>query len=165
MSAGHYSNELKSTILEIKRDNNDIKAFQIGSLLGQICEKLDLPDTIECVVPVPSHWFRRLGRKGFHVADVLAEGFCRHVGLSKLAALNCARFTKKQAKLRPGARIKNVKGAFKINPRKSVQNMQVLLLDDVMTTGATMNECAKVLLDAGASKVFVAVAARATGIS
>ena len=162
---GHYSKRIKSTILDIKRDSNDVKAFQVGQLLCQICEKLDLPDTIDCVVPVPSHWKRRLGRRGLHVADVMAEGFCRSTSLPKHSLLKCCRFTKKQAKLRPNGRIKNVRGAFAVADGKSVQDMQILLLDDVMTTGATVSECVRVLLDAGASKVFVAVAARATGIS
>ena len=165
MAAGHYTGRTKAAILEIKRDCNDIKALQMGKLMGSICEKLDLPDTINCVVPVPSHWYRRMGRRGFHVADVMAEGFCRYTGLPKSTLLNCSRFTKKQAKLRPNARIKNVRGAFTLKARKSVQDMQILLLDDVMTTGATASECAKILLKAGASQVFVAVAARATGIS
>ena len=162
---GHYCDAVKSTVLEIKRDSNDIKAYQLGKLLGLICAKFDMPDTVDGVVPVPSHWRRRFGRRGFHVSDVIAEGFCQFTGLTKIPALKCQRFTKKQAKLGPAGRIKNVRGAFAVNSRTSFKDRQILLLDDVMTSGATVSECAKILTKAGASAVFVAVAARATGIS
>ncbi len=166
VAVGVYRGLLKDSILEIKRDCNDVKAQQIGSLLGEVAEKFDLPANIDCVVPVPSHWRRRMGRRGFHVADVMADGFCQVTGFRKNSqVLKCVRYTRKQAKLRPGQRTKNVRGAFNVPKPDAIRDKRVVLLDDVMTSGATIIECSKVLMEAGANSVFVTVAARAAGMS
>lgn len=163
---GKYRDRLKETIIEIKRNSDETRAFQLGKLLGELADKFEIMDEIEVVVPVPSYWQRRWSRNGMHVAGVVSEGFCRVTGRQKLPnCLKCIRNTKKQSKLRPNQRIQNVRNAFKINPKYSVKNKAILLLDDVMTSGATVNECTKVLLEAGAASVFVAVAARASGVS
>lgn len=67
--------------------------------------------------------------------------------------------------MRPAQRIKNVRGAFEATKQDDIRNRRILLLDDVMTSGATVIECSKVLMRNGAESVFVAVAARATGVS
>lgn len=163
---GTYRDQLRQCILDLKRGFEEKKAFQLGILLGDLSDKLDLPSDIDIVVPVPSHWRRRISRRGLHVADTLADGFCRSTGLKKnRSLLKCTRHTQKQSKLRPAQRIKNVRGAFQINNKISLSNVRILLLDDVMTSGATVNECARLLLRSGAETVSVAVAARATGVS
>lgn len=165
ISIGTYKKQLRQCIIDVKRGSEERKAFQLGILLGELSEKFDLP-VIDCVVPVPSHWRRRLSRRGVHIADTIADGFCRTTGLKKYRRLlKCTRHTQKQSKLRPGQRIKNVRGAFQVDDRMQLSNMRVLLLDDVMTSGATVNECSRLLLRSGAQSVFVAVAARATGVS
>lgn len=166
ISIGAYQGRLKQTILDIKRDSDDVKAFQLGVFLGSISHKFDLPNDIEWVVPVPSHWRRRMSRRGFHITDVIADGFCKSTGIRKnTKLLKCERFIKKQAKMRPAQRTKNVRNAFTAPDVKSIRDSRILLLDDVMTSGATVSECSKVLARAGAESVFVAVAARAIGIS
>ena len=143
---GHYTGALRDLILGIKREFDDVQAYQLGQLLASICERLDLPAEIDCVVPVPSHWQRRLGRRGLNVTEVIAEGFCRSSGMKLHPALRCTRHSSKQSKLSPHARKKNISGAFAIRRGKSVRNMQVLLLDDVMTSGATVSECTRQLI-------------------
>jgi len=165
-SIGAYRGKLKRTILDVKRDSDDVKAYQLGTFLGSMSNKFDLPENIDCVVPIPSHWRRRMSRRGFHITDVIADGFSKSTGIRKNGKLlKCSRFIKKQAKMRPAQRIKNVRGAFVVPKQNDVMNKRILLLDDVMTSGATVTECSKVLMRNGAESVFVAVAARSIGIS
>ena len=165
IAIGKYRDHLRTSILNIKRESNDTKAFQIGMLLGHLFDKRESPQDFDAVVPVPSHWRRRLSRKGFHVTDTMAQGFSRSTKLRVKNILKCTKYTGKQSKLRPNQRIRNVRGAFKIAPKIDLSNLRIVLLDDVMTSGATINECTKMLLKGGVQSVFVAVAARGTGIS
>jgi len=117
-------------------------------------------DGCDCVVPVPLHLWRRL-RRGFNQARDLATRLDRPV----VDALWRVRFTASQMALQAHARHINVRGAFVVSPLLAldvrgaplygalIQNRIVTLVDDVRTTGATLDECAKVLLRAGASEV------------
>ena len=118
--------------------------------------------TFDCVVPVPLH-LRRLRARGFNQAALLAT----HLGLRGVRVFSRAllrvRDTPPQAGLSARERRANVAGAFRIRPGCdwAVVGAQVLLVDDVFTTGSTANECARVLVDAGAARVSVAVVSRA----
>ena len=162
-SIGSYSGLLRSTIVEIKRDFHDTKAYQLGMLLGEHFElRNSVP--IDAVVPVPSHWRRKWSRRGFQPSSVIADGFCKVIGLKKLSnALRCVKFVKKQSKMGTNQRIINVKKTFAVGRFARLQDLRILLIDDVMTSGATANECARVLCSAGVSQVILAVAARASG--
>ena len=76
-------------------------------------------------------------------------------------ALTRIRSTASQTGLGRANRLLNIKGAFAVAPRESLENKKVLLVDDVYTTGATVNECARVLLDAGVQSVDILTLARA----
>ena len=78
--------------------------------------------------------------------------------------IRCRQKVKKQGTLGPHQRIANVRGAFRIASGYDIKNARILLVDDVMTTGATTNEIARVLRRAGVESVSVAVAARGTGV-
>ena len=106
-------------------------------------------DDCDCVVPVPLHPWRRL-RRGFNQARDLAERLDRPV----VDALWRIRATASQMTLHADARRSNVRGAFMLAPwSTSIEDRVVALVDDVRTTGATLDECAKVLRRAGASDV------------
>jgi ComF family protein len=108
----------------------------------------------DCLVPVPLHP-RRLRGRGYNQATLLARELKRLTGLPLLRrALRRDRPTDQQALLPRPARRENVRNAFTSCPRE-VTGRHVLLVDDVMTTGATAGECAKVLKKAGASEVSV----------
>ena len=102
----------------------------------------------DCVVPVPLHPWRRLGR-GFNQARDLARCLDRPV----VDALWRVRSTPSQMGLHAGARRINLRGAFVVSPLATIDNRVVTLVDDVRTTGATLDECAKVLLRGGAREV------------
>lgn len=110
----------------------------------------------DVLVPVPLHYMRLLSR-GFNQARDLARG----VGLPVAPALRRIRQTSSQADLPAGRRQANVRGAFRLTRRASVNGQCVVLVDDVSTTGATLDACARVLLHGGAREVRALIAARA----
>jgi len=107
------------------------------------------------VVPVPLHRSRQRAR-GFNQARSLAV----HLGLPLSDALVRIRKTETQADLPAGRRQANVRGAFALHRQARVAGRIVVLVDDVSTTGATLNACAAVLLEAGAAEVRALTAAR-----
>lgn len=123
----------------------------------------DLLRDADCVVPVPLHPWRRLSR-GFNQADYLA----RQLGLPVVPALWRSRATAPQTGLPAAARRRNVQNAFTLSPLLSrasrerwVADRTVVLVDDVRTTGATLNACAAVLMRAGAREIRALTVARA----
>lgn len=122
---------------------------------------LHLSTRPELLVPVPLHR-GRLVERGYDQAALLAASLSRHTQLPWVAsALERTRGTPQQAKLDRHARRANVHGAFAIARPVVVAGRHVALVDDVLTTGATVSECARVLLEAGAARVSVLVLARA----
>jgi ComF family protein len=114
----------------------------------------------DVIVPVPLHWTRLFARR-YNQAAVLAQAL-RPPGGPPLGAdwLIRRRRTPSQGKRNAAARERNLKGAFALQPGRSVKGKRVLLIDDVFTTGATVGECARVLRRAGASAVDVLTLAR-----
>jgi len=113
------------------------------------------------VVPVPLHP-SRLAERGFNQSALLARRVAHHLGVPFAPlALARARDTPKQATLDREARLANVAGAFRVRQAAQVRDRAVLLVDDVSTTGATLEACSSVLLAAGSTAVLTAVLARA----
>ncbi len=112
------------------------------------------------IVPVPLHR-SRLRQRGFNQAVLLGRVLSHHLSLPMLTnALIRTRPTEPQIELSAAERRENVKGAFTVNRPHRIAGKRVLLLDDVMTTGSTMDECAKELKKAGAAVVIAATIAR-----
>lgn len=113
---------------------------------------------IELFVPVPLHWSRRLLR-GYNQSLVLASRL-NHPAAKISTDLARIRYTKFQPTMAsPAARARNVAGAFAVRKGHNFTGRNICLIDDIKTTGATLNECAKTLKQAGASKVFALVLA------
>jgi ComF family protein len=116
----------------------------------------------ELIVPVPLHW-RRLWWRKYNQSALLAYGLAREAGVPCLpSVLVRARSTRPQMRLDRSERKRNVKGAFEVAPAwlHAVKGKRILLVDDVVTTGATVEICARTLLDAGAAQVDVVALAR-----
>ena len=110
-------------------------------------------------MPVPMHWRRRLARAADH-ARILAGELAAELGVPLGDELIRLRHTPPQVDLPRTRRIENVRGAFGVRRAGALAGANVLLVDDVTTTGATANEAAKTLLAAGAEKVALAILAK-----
>lgn len=105
------------------------------------------------LMPVPLHRKRQLER-GFNQAELLANAVGDFYHWPVLTDVLCRRkYTKPQAKLKKDRRLINLKNVFACRPSEEIKGKNILLVDDVMTTGATLDECAKVLKQAGAGQV------------
>lgn len=116
----------------------------------------------DIIVPVPLHPFRLLRRR-YNQAALLAQALGRETGIMYGSdILRRHRATPSQGHMGYKARLKNVRGAFSVRPNRlpQVKGKTILLIDDVITTGATINECCLALQKAGAAAVHVAAIAR-----
>ena len=146
LSGGRYEGALRDVIHAFKYEGRRSLAAPLATLMHGAGQAL-LRDC-DCVVPVPLHPWRRL-RRGFNQARDLAERLDRPVA----DALWRIRATPSQMALHADARRTNLRGAFMLSPLATIDGRIVTLVDDVRTTGATLDECAKVLLRGGAREV------------
>jgi competence protein ComFC len=114
----------------------------------------------DAIVPVPLHPARERER-GFNQAALLAELLARSASLPLRSVLERIRYTTTQTAYDRAERMENLRDAFRLRKNGNVRDLRVLLIDDVLTTGSTLSECARVLKAAGAISVHAATAARA----
>jgi len=112
------------------------------------------------IIPVPLHPARERQR-GFNQAGLLAELLSVHLSIETKPVLERVRYTTTQTAFDRVERMENLHGAFRLRKKADVRDLHVLLIDDVLTTGSTLSECARVLKKAGALSVHAATAARA----
>jgi ComF family protein len=160
---GDYAQELRSIVLRMKRPHEAPLTTAMGELLfGSIGASLAdwRPDA---VLPVPMHWLRRALR-GSNSAELLGETLSRRLAVPNAAACVVRRrHTQPQSGLSPQARFCNVRGAFRLRKGVDWSEARVLLVDDILTTGATCGEIARLLRRAGAAAAAAVVVARASG--
>jgi len=153
---GVYDGALRAIVHAFKYQGRRSLARPLGRLMRS--RGADLLTGAACVVPVPLHPSRRRER-GFNQAVDLA----REVDLPLVQALRRGRATATQASLPAAQRHRNVRGAFAITPHgTALTGAVVVLVDDVSTTGATLEACARALKDAGVREVRALTAARVT---
>lgn len=157
---GDYAGELREALLRTKHAREEpLTAAMAEFAWARLADRLPgwQPDL---VAPVPMHWLRRWWR-GTNSAATLAEIFAKHLGV-RLATRHIIRrrFTRPQSGLSPAERRANVHGAFRLRRPACFAGKTVLLVDDIMTTAATTNEIARLLVRAGAKAVGVVVIAR-----
>ncbi len=114
---------------------------------------------IDALVPVPLH-SARFREREFNQADVLAELLAKRTGTPLLRALKRIRYTTTQTRLDRHERMENLRNAFRVRDTPAVQSRHLVLVDDIFTTGSTVDECARVLRAAGAASVRVVTVAR-----
>jgi ComF family protein len=139
------------------------KSFLAKSLAGLLDRGYPLIDygSYDLLLPVPLHP-KRLKERGFNQALILGKAIGRREGVPcRGFLLKKIRWSPPQIDLSPQERQKNVKGSFAVTDPGGVRGKRLLLIDDVMTTGSTVNECAGELLKAGAGEVDVFTLARA----
>lgn len=146
----------------MKRGTGESLTLSMGRLLGDQLAR-SLTDVPRYLASVPTHWTRRL-RRSVNCSEILLESVATRLGLpASPNLLRCRRKTSKQGTLLPHERLQNVRGAYRVSAGYVITGAKVLLIDDVMTTGATANEISKILRQAGAASVEVAVVARGIG--
>jgi len=116
--------------------------------------------TFDAIVPVPLHPARERER-GFNQAALLADLLASRVARPVRPVLERIRYTTTQTAYDRAERMENLRDAFRLRKNRDVRQLRVLLIDDVLTTGSTLSECARVLKAAGAISVHAATAARA----
>jgi ComF family protein len=152
-SVGSYEGAMREIVHALKYDRRPSLARHLARRMRSA--GADVLAGADIVVPVPLHRSRQRER-GFNQARQLA----RHLGLPVAGALVRTRKTAAQADLPASKRQANVRGAF-VARRALVEGLRIVLVDDVSTTGATLNACAAALLDAGAKEVRALTAAKA----
>jgi ComF family protein len=163
---GRYEGALRDVVLKTKRLSSEALSLTVGRLLAARLRDRIVQFNPQEIVPIPMHWARRLIR-GVNSPELLAECLGRNLRIPVLRTLARRRYTSPQKDLLPRERFRNVRGAFRLRfgHRRRLQGARVLLVDDILTTGATCSEAAKLLKQAGAAAVAVAVVARAEGLT
>jgi ComF family protein len=157
-SAGRYDQWLEASIHQMKYARESARAAHLGSLLAEVLADLPAPDF---VVPVPLHP-RRLQQRGYNQSLLLAQALIHATGWAIGEGIVTRIVdTLPQVRMRHAERQANVRAAFAINDAHLAEDAHILLLDDVLTTGATTGEIARMLRGAGARRIDIATVARA----
>jgi ComF family protein len=158
-AADGVEHPLKSVLQRYKYGREVSLARPLGRLLAERCP---LPvGAYTVLMPVPLH-LARLRWRGFNQAQFLAQGLARQAGIPlDPFSLERVRPTRPQVELNEAERRRNVRHAFRVRRADGVRGQRVLLIDDVYTTGATVDECSRELMRAGAAQVDVLALARA----
>jgi ComF family protein len=153
---GSYEEALRELIHLFKYHRVRTLVGPLGRLLARA---VPTERVFDLVVPMPLHWRKRLSR-GYNQSELLAKEIGRLRGLRVKKIVRRVKATAPQAGLSNSKRRLNMQGAFAVRNGVDIKGLRVLLIDDVLTTGATASACAKVLKRAGAKHVAVAAVAR-----
>jgi len=160
-AVGIYDKVLLEAIHRFKYNRNMTNGKALGKLMASHEFPLFDPRRYDLIIPVPLHP-KRLRQRGFNQSVILAKEIAKKYTLE--LALNFLRrkiYTIPQFNLGRTERSSNVKGAFSVIRQDRIDGRSIILIDDIFTTGNTVQECAKVLLEAGAKEVAVLTLARA----
>ena len=128
----------------------------LAQLVSGVCT--ELPQDVDAILPVPLHW-RRHWRRGFNQACEIARPLAKQQGVPVIRSVTRRRATPPQSGLTAAERAKNLRAAFVV--RRPIRHEHVLIVDDVITTGATVRQLARTLRHAGAKRVSALAVARA----
>ena len=165
MAFGSYDAGLRDLIHLLKYEQVRPAAAELGRRLAEAvaCLETSLPKGAIPVVPVPLHAHKR-AQRGFNQAELIARVAIKHLVRPDLqlspGVLVRTRETVSQIGLTRHQRRQNLRGAFEVVNPAAIAQRDILLVDDVFTTGTTVSECARVLRRAGAARVWVATVAR-----
>lgn len=159
-----YRGTVRGCIHRFKFSRKRGYARVLGALTAQ-CARDHFPQSFD-VISWPPLSPRGLRRRGFDQAQLLAQAVAGDRGMAATGLFQKKSSTRQQSRLRdPAARRANVLGAYTLPDPRTVRGKTVLLVDDVVTTGATLSECARILLLAGARGVWAVTLASADGRS
>jgi len=163
LAYGSYELGLRELIHLLKYEHVRPAAGVLGRMLGEVIQELAAEFNTAIVVPVPLH-ASKLRQRGFNQAEEIAKVALKHLKSARLHlttdVLERRRLTESQTGLTRPQRLENIRGAFCVKQAEKLRDCDVVLVDDVFTTGTTVSECARVLRRGGAARVFVATVAR-----
>ena len=155
-----YEGRLMTAIHEFKYGGKTFLAKPLGLLLSSFTKTWLEPNEGLLMMPVPLHP-RRLRQRGFNQSLLLAREVAKALNADlDFLSLKRIRYTKPQTELGSEERSRNVRRAFQVSKREVVKGRSVVLVDDVATTGSTLNECSRALKKAGCREVFCLALAR-----
>jgi predicted amidophosphoribosyltransferase len=165
VTLGVYETALRTTCQRVKDAHGGPLAAGLSELLCEAHEATLGAAEIDCIVPVPHHWWERLTEA--HLPPVTMAGvFSRRLSIPMAPhILAKRRRTPSQSSLPPVRRRRNLRDAFCVVGGQRLEGANVLLTDDILTTGTTADRAARLLKEAGARQVLVAVLARGIGQS
>ena len=148
--------ELQHAIHSLKYE----KKFRVGIFLGTVLAsqiRKEKPNwQFDLIIPIPLHRLKKAER-GYNQSYYIAKGVGKTFNIkSSDRIVKRVKYTESQTKMNLNEREENISGAFKVRKKNIVADKNILLLDDVITTGATISECGKILLEAGANKIYAA---------
>lgn len=144
VSSVPYTDNFARAIINFKFHGKKQHSPQIAQVIADTVKKEYSDNHFDFITFVPMHK-KNLRKRGYNQCELIAKDLSEILGIPAVATLRKTRFTKPQHELKAAKRGDNVKGAFRITDKNLVKDMDILLLDDIITTGNTLGECAKTL--------------------
>lgn len=159
-SVWEFSDDVQTLIHELKYHGKKSLSEHLGHQMANLIPRANALMAANLLVPVPLHR-ARLRERGFNQSLLLCQAISCHSGIPvEPGTLKRSKSTKTQAKLSAAERVQNVATAFRITDTSRIAGKRIVLVDDVLTTGATLRACAGVLRQGGATSVVGLTAAR-----
>jgi ComF family protein len=161
-SLGYFDKQLQTILHDLKYNGLKPLAIPLGQKLANVIGAMEDKLKVDFILPVPLHGSRQY-KRGFNQAEEIGRALAQELGLPIYNdILHVTRKTRQQARLPAHQREANVRGAFAIDdPKELIVGKNILVIDDVTTTGATLRENERILKQASATKIVAAVAATA----
>lgn len=151
--------KIQHLIHHLKYDGRTEVGIVLGELLGQKLKQSSLFGNLDLIIPVPLH-ARKLKSRGYNQSDHIAQGVSNILNLPiSTTHLFRNRMTASQTKKSRYTRYENMQEVFSVKHHQDLKNLRILLIDDVITTGATLESCAQTLLNAGINEISIAAIA------
>ena len=151
-SAYSYKSQTKKAVYLFKYHNKIIVAKPFVEQMTKVI--LPFIDNFDMVTYVPKFWFSSL-TQNYNQSQIIAQLLAKNIKKPCYNLLKKTKWTKKQAKLTKKMRLKNLSDSFKVKKAKLVSKKNILLIDDIFTTGTTLNNCTKALQQKGAETVYI----------
>jgi len=152
--AFHFTHPVRKILWEFKFQNNFGLFPILSRFMVQVLKQYPFEDIPDQITAVPLNWRRKLER-GFNQSELLTKAIGRYFKLQPRKLIKRGRFEKPQSRLSFRHRLKNVQEAYTAINHNIIQGSHILLIDDVMTTGNTLNECARIFKKNGCRRVSV----------
>lgn len=163
-SACHYDDPLKGLIHDFKYKKIASLSTDFSALIINFMKRYSVGRDCQMILSIPMH-SNRLFKREFNHSDMLAKNLGKRLGISYFGnALKKTKYTPLQSKLKRDARIKNLRLSFSLKNSALVRDKNILLVDDLFTTGSTVNECSRLLKNSGARYIEVITLARGDDI-